>query len=146
MIEREGILEILPHRPPMLMVDRVVELEVGRRAVAVRTVTEADCEGHFPGHPVLPGVHVVEALAQTAAISFLADPASKGRVVYLVGLDKMRFRRPVRPGDELRLEAQLEGERRGLLTFSVRATVDGQRTVDGTLMATAPDLAATEPA
>lgn len=141
MIEREEILEILPHRPPMLMVDRVLELEVGKRAVATRTVTEADCEGHFPGHPVLPGVHVVEALAQTAAITFLADPAHRGRVVYLVGLDRIRFRRPVRPGDVLRLEAEVQAERRGLLTFSVKATIDGQRAVDGTLMATAPAAA-----
>ena len=121
----------------MLLVDEVLELEPGVRAVGLRRVTEADCEGHFPGHPVLPGVHVTEALAQVAALVFLAEaPDAQGQPLYLVGIDGFRFRRPVRPGEALRLEARVDQARRGFYRFAVEATVDGERAAEGVLLAT----------
>jgi 3-hydroxyacyl-[acyl-carrier-protein] dehydratase len=136
----DEILEILPHRPPMLLVDEVIEFEGGKRAVGLRTVTEEDCAGHFPGNPVMPGVKIAEALAQVAAIIFLAEaPSHRGRPVYLVGLDKFRFRKPVLPGEQLRLEVTVELTRRGLYRFVAVATVDDERVANGTLTAAAPE-------
>lgn len=138
MIDQDTLLDILPHRPPMLLVDAIVELDPEQRAVGLREVTEEDCAGHFPGKPVMPGVKIAEALAQVAAVIFLADAVHSGRVVYLAGLDRFRFRRPVRPGEVLRLEVVVEQARRSLIRFSASATVDGQRVADGQILATAP--------
>ncbi|MBW1878826.1 MAG: 3-hydroxyacyl-ACP dehydratase FabZ [Deltaproteobacteria bacterium] len=140
MIDFDEILQILPHRPPMLLVDAVIEFEAGKRAVGLHTVTEEDCAGHFPGNPVMPGVKIAEALAQVAAIIFLAEPPEHhGHPVYLVGLDKFRFRKPVLPGQKLRLEVALDQARRGLYRFAANATVDGERVANGTIMAAAPE-------
>lgn len=139
-LETDDLLEVLPHRPPMLMLDRVVELEPGVRAVGIKQVTEQSCAGHFPGHPVMPGVHVAEAMAQVAAVIFLAGAEEhRGRPVYLVGLDKIRFRRPVVPGDELRIAVEVERQRKSLVTFTAEATVGGARVASGSLLATAPE-------
>lgn len=141
-MDRAFVESLLPHRDPVLFVDRVVEIEPGVRAVAVHEV-RADafwCAGHFPGEPIMPGVLVAEALAQTAALVHLAaHPEDRGRPVYLVGMDKLRFRRPVRPGDTLKLEVRKTGERRRMATFEAEATVDGQRVANGTFLATLPD-------
>jgi len=138
-IERDEVERILPHRPPALLVDRVVEIEPGVRGVGIRVVTDEDCDGHFPGHPVLPGVKVAEALAQVAAIVFLAgDETRRGKPVYLVGLDGFRFRRVVKPGDELRLEVKVEQLRRQMVRLAVSATVAGERVAEGEILATAP--------
>ncbi len=139
-MDREAIEAVLPHRPPMLLVDSVIELEPGQRAVGLREVTEEDCAGHFPGEPIFPGVKIAEALAQVAAVCFLVqEEAHQGRPVYLVGLDRFRFRRPVRPGEVLRLEVRVTQARRALIRLSALATVDGARVADGEILATAPD-------
>lgn len=144
MMDLDEIKALLPHRPPMLMVDRVVEIEPGVRAVGVKQVRadEPWCAGHFPGDPIMPGVLIAEALAQVAALIHLsAHRDQAGQSVYLVGMDKMRFRRPVRPGDELVLEAIKTGEKRRIATFDATATVRGERVASGSFMAT---LAASE--
>lgn len=136
-----AILELLPHRFPFVMVDRVLELEPGVRAVAIKNVAanEPWFAGHFPQRPIMPGVLISEAFAQVAAIVALSEHSDHaGREVYLVGLDKMRFRRMVTPGDQLLIEVQQTEVRRRIWTFSCKATVDGKKVADGRLMATVP--------
>jgi 3-hydroxyacyl-[acyl-carrier-protein] dehydratase len=139
-LSAEQVRAILPHRGPMLLIDEVVALEPGVAAVAVHRV-RADAfwvEGHFPTEPIMPGVLIAEAMAQTAALAVLsADPASIG-AVYLVGYDKLRFRRPVRPGDTLRLVARHDETRRRIATFTVEAFVGDDRGASGAVLATLP--------
>ena len=109
-LDVRAIMEILPHRYPFLLVDRVVELEEERRIVALKNVTfnEPFFQGHFPGNPIMPGVLVVEAMAQAGAILLLhGRPESRGKIVYFAGIDKAKFRRPVVPGDQLRLRVEV---------------------------------------
>lgn len=104
------IQEVIPHRWPFLLVDRVVELEAGVRAVGIKNVTSNDYffQGHFPGNPIMPGVLIVEALAQVGAIALLSHPDYRGKLALFAGIDGFRFRRPVVPGDTLRLEVSLD--------------------------------------
>jgi 3-hydroxyacyl-[acyl-carrier-protein] dehydratase len=132
-LDRAGIEAILPHRPPMLLVDEVLELEPGSRAVAVKHVTEADCAGHFPGNPIMPGVLMVEALAQTGAVAVLSREENRGRLALFAGIDDVRFKRIVRPGDALRLECELDAVRGPIGRGRAKATVDGELAVRGTL-------------
>jgi 3-hydroxyacyl-[acyl-carrier-protein] dehydratase len=123
-----AIQELLPHRFPMLLVDRVLECEPGKRILALKNVTlnEPFFAGHFPHYPVMPGVLIVEALAQAAAIlaARTVDKKSDDRsIYYLVGIDDARFKRPVVPGDQLLLEAAFERSARGLLRFAAQARV-----------------------
>ena len=139
MIDIDKIMELLPHRYPFLMIDRVEEVDPGIRAVAVKcvTVNEPHFQGHFPSMPIMPGVLLCEAFAQTAGIVALsAHTDLAGRAVYLLGLDKVRFRKPVRPGDRVVITAEKESERRGIWNFKVVATVDGVKVADGGVMAT----------
>ena len=109
-LDVRAIMEILPHRYPFLLVDRVLELEEGKRIVALKNVSsnEPFFQGHFPGNPIMPGVLVVEAMAQAGAVLLLhSRPESRGRIVYFAGIDKAKFRRPVVPGDPLRLEVEV---------------------------------------
>jgi 3-hydroxyacyl-[acyl-carrier-protein] dehydratase len=130
---REVIESILPHRDPFLLIDEVVELEPGARVVARRTVTAEDCAGHFPGNPIMPGVKMVEALAQTGAVAVLSEEENRGRIALFAGIDDVRFKRIVRPGDVLTLECDLEAVRGPVGKGKVRATVDGQLAVRGKL-------------
>ena len=135
------IKEYLPHRYPFLLVDRVLELEPDKRIVAIKNVTinEPFFQGHFPHYPVMPGVLIVEAMAQAAALLSFKSMGTKrddNTVVYLVGVDGARFKRPVVPGDTLTLEAEKLLERRGLIKYAVRAKVSGQLACEATLLCT----------
>lgn len=141
MMDIHRILEKLPHRYPFLLVDRVLELERNRRIKALKNVTinEPFFSGHFPARPVMPGVLTVEALAQAAALlSFESMDLAPGSdtVVYFVGIDGARFKRPVEPGDQLILEANIERVKAGIVKYSTRASVDGETAVEAELMCT----------
>ncbi len=130
MMDVQRILEHLPHRHPFLLVDRVTEIEHGKSIRGVKNVTinEPFFPGHFPGQPVMPGVLIIEAMAQLAgvlAVVSRAGEASAGSVYYLAGADRARFKRPVIPGDQLRMEAELLVARRAMVKFDCRAWVDG---------------------
>jgi 3-hydroxyacyl-[acyl-carrier-protein] dehydratase len=135
------ILKLLPHRYPILLVDRVLELEKGKRIKALKNVTinEDFFNGHFPSRPVMPGVLQIEALAQAAALlSFVSnDIEQDGKsIYYFAGIDGARFKRPVEPGDQLVLEAELERAKAGIYKFKAWATVDGERAVEAEIMCT----------
>lgn len=142
MLDINQIMKILPHRHPFLLVDRVLELEVGKRIVAIKNVTinEPFFPGHFPGHPVMPGVLIVEAMAQVAGIlAYQSDESVRDKVTYFVGIDNAKFRRPVMPGDQLTLEIEATGCKRGIWVFSAKATVDGKVVTEAELKATFAD-------
>ena len=130
---KREIEEILPHRDPFLLVDEVLELLPGRRVVARKTVTEDDCAGHFPGNPIMPGVKMVEALAQCGAVAVLAEQENRGKLALFAGIDDVRFKRIVRPGDVLDLLCEVEAVRGPVGKGKVRASVDGELAVRGTL-------------
>lgn len=132
-MDRTAIERVLPHREPMLFLDEVIELVPGERVVARKTVTAADCAGHFPGNPIMPGVKMVEALAQCGAVAVLSQPENAGKLALFAGIDDVRFKRVVRPGDTLTLECQVETVRGPIGRGKVRATVDGALAVRGTL-------------
>lgn len=135
------ILKKLPHRYPILLVDRVIEFEAHQRIKALKNVTinEPYFMGHFPHRPVMPGVLMLEALAQTAALlsfeSMDQDPGDD-MVVYFVGIDGARFKRVVEPGDQLILEASIERVKAGIYKYKTRASVDGETAVEAELMCT----------
>lgn len=146
------VLEHLPHRYPFLLVDRVLELEKGKRIVALKNVTinEPFFQGHFPHHPVMPGVLQIEALAQAAGIlSFqtMGRRSDDRSVYYFVGIDHARFKRPVMPGDQLRLEVEIVRMSRSIWKYAGRALVDGALAAEAELMCTlreiSPDSAPT---
>ncbi len=135
------ILKKLPHRYPFLLVDRVVEFEKDKRLKALKNVTinEPFFVGHFPVRPVMPGVLILEALAQTAALlSFesAGQDLPDNMVVYFVGIDGARFKRPVEPGDQLVLEAHLDRHRAGMYKYKTKAFVDGEVAAEAELMCT----------
>ena len=139
MMDIDKIMSLLPHRYPFLMIDRVEEVDPGERAVAIKcvSVNEPQFQGHFPQTPIMPGVLITEAFAQTAGIVALsAHEELAGATVYLLGLDKVRFRKPVRPGDRMVITAEKESVNRGIWKFRVVATVDGVKVADGGVMAT----------
>ena len=129
MLDVTEIKKIIPHRYPMLLIDRVEELIPGEKAVAKRNVTinEELFNGHFPGNPVMPGVLIVEALAQTGAVALLSLPEFKGKTAYFGGIKSAKFRKVVRPGDSLRLEVTLEKIRNNVGLGKAVATVDGKK-------------------
>ena len=127
------IEEIIPHREPFRLVDEILELVPGEKVVARKTVTEEDCAGHFPGNPIMPGVKMVEALAQCGAVAVLSLPENKGKLVLFAGIDDIRFKRIVRPGEVLDLSCEVETVRGPVGRGKVRATVGGELAVRGTL-------------
>jgi 3-hydroxyacyl-[acyl-carrier-protein] dehydratase len=136
MLNIEEILAILPHRPPFLLIDRILELEEGVRAVGLKNVTinEPFFVGHFPGRPIMPGVLIVEALAQVGAVALLRMPENAGKLVYFAGIDAVRFKQPVVPGDTLQLEVTLEKVRRRIGKGHGVARVAGKIVAEGDLM------------
>ena len=133
------IREYLPHRYPFLLVDRVIDLELGETITAIKNVTinEPFFDGHFPGLPIMPGVLIIEAMAQAAGIlgfKTLDKKLSDGSIYMFVGADKMRFKKPVVPGDQLTLKAAVVSSRSGLWKFDCRAEVDGKMVAAGQIL------------
>jgi len=140
------IKQYLPHRYPLLLVDRVLYWESGKTIDAIKNVTinEEFFNGHFPNKPVMPGVMTIEALAQTSALlAFLTmgQKPDENAVVYFLGIDKARFKRPVEPGDQLRMHVDILRHSRGIWKFQARATVDDQLAVEAELMCTMRNVA-----
>ncbi len=140
------IKQYLPHRYPLLLVDRVIDWESGQRITTIKNVTinEEFFNGHFPNKPVMPGVLMIEALAQSAALLAFLTMGQKpddNAVVYFVGIDGARFKRPVEPGDQLVMEVEILRQSRGIWKFSGKASVDGQLAVEAELMCTMRSIA-----
>jgi 3-hydroxyacyl-[acyl-carrier-protein] dehydratase len=141
-LDSVAIRKIIPHRYPFLLIDRIVELEPGSRAIGIKNVTanEPFFQGHFPAFPVMPGVLIVEAIAQVGAVAMLSQPEFVGQLALFAGIDKVRFKRQVKPGDTLRIEVQLGAIRRNIGTGAGTATVDGEVACKGEFMfAIVPD-------
>ena len=138
-IDVERIMEMIPHRYPFLMIDRVVDIVPNIRATGVKNVTinEPYFAGHFPQRPVMPGVLIIEAMAQTAAVFVVhtLGPDSEGKLVYFMSIDGARFRKPVTPGDQLRVEVTKERSRGNVWKFNGRATVEGVLVAEATYAA-----------
>lgn len=136
MLDAVAIQEIIPHRYPFLLVDRIIEIEYGTRAVGLKNVSmgEPFFQGHFPDYPVMPGVLIIEALAQVGAVALLGSDEHRGKIALFAGLNDVRFRRQVRPGDVLRLETEIGRMRRGVGKGTGRATVDGDLAAEGELL------------
>jgi 3-hydroxyacyl-[acyl-carrier-protein] dehydratase len=134
------ILEYLPHRYPFLLVDRILEMETGRRIVAIKNVSfnEPFFQGHFPGVPVMPGVLIIEALAQAGGVLVLdaQPPERRGRPIFFMGMDRVRFRKPVRPGDRLRLEVNMLKSRGEVVKMEGAAFVDADKVAEAQVLAT----------
>ncbi len=130
------IQEIIPHRWPFLLVDKIVELEAGVKAVGLKnfTSTEFYFPGHFPDFPVVPGVLLAEALAQVGAVALLSVPGNKGKIAFFAGMDRFRFRKPVFPGDTVTLEVTLDKLRGSIGKGTAKATVDDKVVANGELM------------
>ncbi|MED3393163.1 3-hydroxyacyl-ACP dehydratase FabZ [Bacillus wiedmannii] len=128
MLDIQQIKEIIPHRYPFLLVDKVLEVEEGKRAIGIKNVTanEEFFNGHFPDYPVMPGVLIVEALAQVGAVAMLKKEENRGRLAFFAGIDNCRFKRQVRPGDQLRLEVEMTRVRGAIGKGKAIATVDGE--------------------
>ena len=132
-LDKAAIEAIIPHRAPFLLVDEVTELVPGERVTARKLVTDEDCAGHFPGNPIMPGVKMVEALAQCGAVAVLSQPENEGRLVLFAGIDDVRFKRIVRPGEMLDLVCEVEAIRGPVGKGKVKAAVGGELAVRGTL-------------
>lgn len=136
------IMKMLPHRYPFLLLDKITEFKTGERIIGVKNVTinEPFFQGHFPGHPIMPGVLILEAMAQVGGIyAILAKEVGENQVPYFVGIDNAKFRKPVLPGDVLELNLELYKLRRGIYTFKGKASVDGKLVAEAELKATFAD-------
>ena len=134
-----GVMEMIPHRYPFLLVDRVIEIIPDRSAIGIKNVTinEAFFQGHFPRNPVMPGVLIVEAMAQTAAVLVVRTlgPRAAGKLVYFMSIENARFRRPVTPGDQLRIHVTKHRSRGNVWKFNAEAKVDGRLVAEATYAA-----------
>ncbi|MFB1051559.1 3-hydroxyacyl-ACP dehydratase FabZ [Paraliobacillus sp. JSM ZJ581] len=136
MLDIQQIKETIPHRYPFLLVDEILELDGDKRVVAKKNVTinEPFFQGHFPDYPVMPGVLIVEALAQTGAVAILNKEENKGKIGFLAGIDKCRFKRQVKPGDQLRLEVEITRLKGPIGKGKATATVDGELACEAEIM------------
>lgn len=138
-IDVNRIMELIPHRYPFLLIDRVKDIKLGESAVGIKNVTinEQLFQGHFPGHPIFPGVLIVEAMAQTAAslVVTTLGPESENKLVYFMTIDEARFRKPVVPGDQIHIHVKVERNRGAVWKFSGEAKVDGKLHAQATFSA-----------
>lgn len=136
MLNTQDIMNILPHRYPFLLVDRIENIEEGKKAVGIKNVTanEPFFQGHFPGNPIMPGVLIVEAMAQVGGVAILSMSENRGKLAVFAGIDKVRFRKQVVPGDVLRMEVEIINVKRNIGKGRACATVDGQTVCEGELM------------
>jgi 3-hydroxyacyl-[acyl-carrier-protein] dehydratase len=145
-LDAEAILRLIPHRYPFLLIDRVVEICADTSAVGIKNVTfnEPYFQGHFPGHPIMPGVLIVEAMAQTAAALVVASVGAEavGKLVYFMSIEQARFRRPVRPGDQLRIKVVKQQKKLSVWKFQGHAAVDGKTAAEAVISAKIMDPAA----
>lgn len=142
MIEIERIMDILPHRYPFLLVDRILEIEPGKRALGLKNVTanEPFFPGHFPGRPIMPGVLILEAMAQVGGVLLLHDLAERhDKLIYFTGIEKAKFRRPVVPGDQLLLEISILKRRSWTCKLAAVARVDGQLAAEAEILSAMVD-------
>lgn len=136
MLNNMEIQNIIPHRYPFLLVDKIIELEEGKKAVGIKNVSinEPFFQGHFPNNPLMPGVLIVEAMAQVGAVAVMTLEENKGKLAVFAGIDSIRFKKQVRPGDILKMEVELISMRRGIGKAEAVAYVDGEVACKGTLM------------
>ena len=140
MLGIQEVMELLPHRYPFLLIDRIIELEVGKRLVGIKNVTinEPFFQGHFPGHPIMPGVLLLEAMAQAGGVLALKSAAEqeiKNKLIYFMSIDKAKFRKPVVPGDQVRFEIEMIKVRGNIRSMKARAFVDGTLVSEAEMMA-----------
>jgi beta-hydroxyacyl-ACP dehydratase FabZ len=140
MIGIQEIMDTLPHRYPFLLIDKIIEMEMGKRVVGIKNVTmnEPFFQGHFPGHPIMPGVLILEAMAQTGgvlALKSVPPDQVKNKVLYFMSIDKAKFRKPVVPGDQLRFEIDVIKQRSNIMSLKAQAMVDGAVVAEAELMA-----------
>jgi beta-hydroxyacyl-ACP dehydratase FabZ len=136
----QEIMDTLPHRYPFLLIDKIVEMEMGKRVVGIKNVTmnEPFFQGHFPGHPIMPGVLILEAMAQTGgvlALKSVPPDQVKSKVLYFMSIDKAKFRKPVIPGDQLRFEIDVIKQRSNIMSLKAQALVSGAVVAEAELMA-----------
>jgi beta-hydroxyacyl-ACP dehydratase FabZ len=140
MLDISQIMDVLPHRYPFLLIDRIVEIEMGKRIVGIKNVTinEPFFQGHFPGHPIMPGVLLLEAMAQAGgvlALKSISAEEAKKKVIYFMSIDKAKFRKPVLPGDQLRFEIEVIKQRSSIMSLQAVAKVDGATVAEAEMMA-----------
>jgi 3-hydroxyacyl-[acyl-carrier-protein] dehydratase len=148
LLDINAIQKILPHRYPFLLIDAIEEMERWKRIVGIKNVTmnEYFFQGHFPGKPIMPGVLIIESMAQTGGLLLLQEvPDREKKLLYFVAIDNARFRRPVVPGDQLRLEMTVLAWRSGFCKLQGRATVDGEMAAEASLMCKMVDLETEQP-
>ncbi len=136
MLDIQEIQKIIPHRYPFLLVDRILELEIGKRAVGYKNVTinEPFFQGHFPSYPVMPGVLIVEALAQVGAVAMLSVEENRGKTAFFAGIDGFRFKEQVKPGDTLRLEVEITRNKGKIGKGTAKALVNDKIAAEGEIM------------
>ena len=135
-LTKKDIEKFIPHRSPFLLIDEIIEIDPGKRIKGIKYVREDEYyfKGHFPSNPIMPGVLIVETIAQAGAVSVLMLPENKGKIVLFAGIDKARFKKIVRPGDKLVIEVEMERFRRNIGKAKGRATVDGELACSADIM------------